>query len=332
MTHIVTQAFKQVAVVGGWLLVMATYPVIAQTGQDEIIAQVRQQTIQQGGPDRLGAGYAAMMNFATAPDISAATYNIDSASADDLTLNVYKIPFRHEFTLEGRDWKPLVQASFGYLEYEGQFDFLPQESVQADWKSYGGLVGAGVSVPLENGLTIVSALDFGLARLESDADYRGPIAESIIDPALRGVVFDWDADALLVGATMGLDYKRHFDSWALEGHTLLTYNHLETYDSSSDQIAFDANTTTFSLQVDAIKPIDAQVRGYPLALVGHFANTTFIGNQRDALGFDHFFEAGLALETDISQNGWLVKKLRLGAMAIFGADVTGWSVTFGYRF
>lgn len=332
MTRIVSRTFKQVAVVGGWWLAMAPFPSFAQTGQNELIAEVRRQTIQQGGPDRLGAGYAAMMNFATAPDLSAATYNIDSASADDLTLDVLKIPFRHEFTLEGRDWKPFAQASFGYLEYVGQFDFLPQESVEADWKSYGGLLGAGASIPIENGLALVSALDFGLVRLESSANYRGPIAETIIDPALRGVVFDWDADALLVGATMGLDYNHQFDSWVLEGHTLLTYNYLDTYDSSSEQIAFDANTTTFSLQVDVIKPIAAHLSGDPLALVGHFANTTFLGNPRDALGFDHFFEAGLALETDISRYDWPVKKLRLGAMVIFGADVTGWSATFGYRF
>jgi hypothetical protein len=87
----------------------------------------------------------------------------------------------------------------------------------------------------------------------------------------------------------------------------------------------------FSPQVDEIKPIGTRLGGYPLALVGHFGSTTFIGDNRDALGFDTFFEAGLALETDISQNDWPVKKLRLGAMGIFGADVTGWSVIFGYR-
>ena len=158
-------------------------------------------------------------------------------------------------------------------------------------------------------------------RLESSADYRGPIAEAILKPALQGVVFDWDANASLVGATLGLDYNQQFDSWALEGRTRLTYNHLDTYDSSSELIEFDANITTFTLQVDVIKPIDAKVGGYPLALVGHFGNTTFIGNNRDALGFDYFFEAGLALETDISKNDWPVKKLRLGTMGIFGADV-----------
>lgn len=331
MTRNMIRVFQQVAV-GGWLMVMTSFPAFAQSSLDEIIDQVRQQAIRQVGPDRLGAGYAAMMNFATTPDISAATYYIDSASADDPTLNVYKIPLQHEFALEGRDWKPFVQATFGDLDYEAKFDLLPGESVQADWKSYGGSLGLGVKVPLGQGLTFVPALDLGLMHLESSADYRGPVAEAILKPALQGVVFDWDADAYLVGATVGLDYNQSFDSWTVEGRTRLTYNYLNTYDSSSDLVEFDAGITTFTLQIDAVKPIDAQIGGYPLALVGHFGNTTFIGNNRDALGFDYFFEAGLALETDISKNDWPVKKLRLGAMGIFGADVTGWSVIFSYRF
>lgn len=69
---------------------------------------------------------------------------------------------RHELTLEGRDWKPFVQASFGYLDYEAKFDVLPQESIKADWKSYGGLLGLGVTMPLDNSLAFVSALDLGL--------------------------------------------------------------------------------------------------------------------------------------------------------------------------
>ncbi|MCB1825812.1 MAG: Solitary outer membrane autotransporter beta-barrel domain [Candidatus Competibacteraceae bacterium] len=326
------QKLERVAIVGGWLLAITPFSAFAQSGLDEIIDQVRQQVIQQGGPDRLGAGYAAMMNFATAPDISAATYYVDSASADDPTINVYKIPLRHEFTLEGRDWKPFVQASFGYLDYEVKFNYLPQESIKADLKSYGGLLGLGVDIPLDHSLAFVTALDVGIVHLESSADYRGPISEAILKPALQGVVFDWDADASLVGVTAGLNYEQQFETWSMEGQTRLTYNHLDTYDSSSDLIDFDANVTTFTLQIDAIKPINAKIGGYPLALVGHFGNATFLGSNRDALGFDYFFEAGLALETDISQNNWPVKKLRLGAMGIFGADVTGWSVIFGYRF
>lgn len=315
-----------------WLLFIVSLPVLAQTGPGAIIDEIRQQAIQQAGPDRLGAGYAAIMSFAITPDISSATYYIDSASANDPTMNVYKIPFRYEWTLEDRHWQPFVQASFGYLDYEAEFDFLPGESIQADWKSYGGFLGFGVKMPLNEDLDFVPALDLGLVRLESSADYRGSIAQSILKPALQGIVFDWDANAYLIGATVGLDYRHPFETWTLEGRTRLTYSRFDTYDSSTPQVEFDANISTFTLQVDAIKPIDARLGGYPLAVVGHLGNTTFLGPNRDALGFDYFFEAGLALEADVSQNHWPVSKLRLGAMGIFGADVTGWSVIFNYQF
>lgn len=45
-----------------------------------------------------------------------------------------------------------------------------------------------------------------------------------------------------------------------------------------------------------------------------------------------FSRAGLALETDIFQNDWPMKKTHPDAIGIFGADVTGWSVIFGSRF
>ena len=72
------RAFKRTLQLGAGLLVMAPLSVLAQSGLDEIIDAVRRRAIQQAGPDRLGAGYAAMMNFAATPDISSATYYIDN--------------------------------------------------------------------------------------------------------------------------------------------------------------------------------------------------------------------------------------------------------------
>ncbi|MCB1826571.1 MAG: hypothetical protein KDJ54_19130 [Candidatus Competibacteraceae bacterium] len=178
---------------------------------------------------------------------------------------------------------------------------------------------------------VVEHLTFASARIlvvdDNTANRQLPLDHGLafvtaLKPALQGVVFDWDADASLVGMTAGLNYEQQFETWSMEGQTRLTYNHLDTHNSSSELIDFDANVTTFTLQIDAIKPIDAKIGGYPLALVGHLGNATFLGSNRDAVGFDYFFEAGLALETDISQNNWPVKKLRLGAMGIFGADVS----------
>ena len=89
-----------------------------------------------------GRGLRGHDNFATAPDISAATYYIDSTSVDDPTLNVYKIPCG--ILPGGTRLEPFVQASFGYLDYEATFNHpAPGIDQEADWKSYGGLLGWG---------------------------------------------------------------------------------------------------------------------------------------------------------------------------------------------
>ena len=49
---------------------------------------------------------------------------------------------------------------------------------------------------------------------------------------------------------------------------------------------------------------------YPLAVVALLGNTTFLGANRDALGFKDFHEAGLALEVDVSSRGWKIHTLR----------------------
>jgi hypothetical protein len=41
--------------------------------------------------------------------------------------------------------------------------------------------------------------------------------------------------------------------------------------------------------------------GYPLAGVVHFGNTTFLGDNRDALGFSTLWSVGYALQLDVSR-------------------------------
>ena len=72
--------------------------------------------------------------------------------------------------------------------------------------------------------------------------------------------------------------------------------------------------------------------GYPLSIVGLFGMTSIFGPDRDALGFDRFFETGLGLQGDLSSRGWKVTSLRLGLKAIYGPDVTGWGLIVGYEF
>ena len=300
--------------------------------REQLISDLRDEALETLGPDRLGAGYAALINFTVNPDISTATYYTDVEDAEDPTLTVYRVPLRYVFRSEDRNWHPLVQANLGYQTLSADFDIDTEESIEADWRTYGGSLAVGVEVQLKEGLKLLPIVNAGVVRIESDADYDGFLANSFLKPAFDGVVFDWEADAWLIGASVGIDYLHSFKSYDLNIYGSLTHNYIETYHSSSRLIDFNSQVTTLDRNVDAEIPTHKSIAVYPLALVVNIGNTTFLGNDRDALDFDYFFEGGLALEADISQRNWMLQKIRIGAKLIYGEDVTGWSLIFGYRF
>lgn len=329
-----TLQFFLFTVIGSTLLFS---PVYAQTLQ-ELIDQLRQQAADQLGPDRQGAFYAAEINFAVNPDISTATFYIEGPSSeglpsiDDPTLKAFRLPLRHVFKLANHTWRPLVQATFAYQTLDTAINIIEDNSIDVAYRTYGGSLTVGVEIPLGKHLVLLPAVDAGVVRFESNADYHGVVANALFKPAFDGLVFNWDADAWLVGASLGLDYRRPLYGIDWSVHGSLTHNYIETFHSSNGLIAFDAQVTTLVVNTEAVIPTGMSVAAFPLALVATTGYTTFLSKDRDELGFDYFFESGLALETDISRKQWGLKKLRLGAKVIYGEDVIGWSTIFSYRF
>lgn len=297
--------------------------------QSNPIDDIRDVILENLSPGVLGAGYSAMVNFAASPDISAAIFYPDE---DDSTLNVYKLPYRHVFNHDSKGWRPFVQALVSYQVLEAGFDLFEGESIDSEWTAYSGSLSGGVEVPINDGLVFLTSFNMGLARLKNRANYQGLIANGLLKPALTGVIFDWDADAFILGGAIGLDYRHGFSNFDFETRGSLTYNHIETYGSSSEFVEFNSGITTFDIEISSVHPTNLSIGNFPLAVVTLLGNTTFLGPYSDSLGFNYFFEAGAALEADISSKEWKIKKVRLGATGIFGTDVTGWSIIFGYRY
>ena len=312
-----------------WFLPLSTN---AQSISVAEIDRLRQDALQAFNAERFGAGYSAMINFAVVPDISTARYNIDSDEGDDPRLNVTRIPLRHVFKSDLRDWSPFIEVGLAYQTIKADFDILEGETISADWKASGGSLSTGVEFPITENFSLIPVLDIGLVRLENEANYQGELVTSVVKPVYEGLLFDWDADAWLIGASLGFDYNHDFRKADVTVHGSITHNYIDTYDSSSDLIDFDSHDTTLAIKLDSVHPTNLSVGAFPLALVTHVGGTTFLGNNRDALGFDYFFEFGLAIEMDISQKQWHLNKFRLGANAIYGEDVTGWGLLLGYRF
>jgi hypothetical protein len=305
---------------------------IPGSAEQAVIDEIREAAIQQLSSENLGSGYGALINFSVNPDISTATYYVESEGVNEPTINVYRLPLRYIFELDNSAWSPLVQANFDYLITTAGFDITEGESIDAEWRIFGGSIMFGVEIPVGKNLKVIPVIDGGLMRMESRADYNGTLSNLIVKPAFDGLFFNWDVDAWVIGAGLGVDYRRTLKNVDFNASGSLSYNYIETYDASNDLLEFDSQVTTFDINVDTVFPTGMSIFAFPLAVVVTLGNTTFLGPNRDGTGFEYFFEGGLSLEANLSEKNWNLRTLRLGLKGIYGKDVTGWSLILGYQF
>jgi hypothetical protein len=283
---------------------------------------------------QVGPSYAAIINFESEPDVSSSTLWIDSGLQGDDELKVTKLPLRHEFALSGRGWKPFIQATLATFELRQKANFFndPNELLDSKWSSYSASLGGGVRIPLSESLSVLPAVDGGYASLQNDSQFYGTLSNAILKPALEGIFTDWSADAWLANAHLALLYEKALEKVEINAKLSYTFSHIESYRASEGFTGFDEDIGTLNVKVDATYPLGVSLADYPLALIAHLGNSTFVGPNRDAMGFQSLHEAGLSLEMDLARNEWMVEKVSLGAEVLWGDDVHGWSLLFNYRF
>lgn len=318
-----------------YLILMAGESCAKEPVVDELVEVLREELKRNLNTEDVGAGYVALLNFAFNPDISAATYYIDGGDDQgvDARLNVYRLPIRHLFLPDNSVFRPFIQLNLAYQTYGNQRLYLTDdESIGVDYQTFGGSATFGLEVSVFEGARFLAGVNSGLAHLENRADYNGEFVNTVLKPAYRGIIFDWDADAWLAGALTGVEYRRSWRSYELRTQLEITYNHFETYRADSRFVEFDADATTCSAMVESIFPMPFSLGSLPLAMVMNLGRTSFHGSDENVLGFSYFYEAGLAFEVNIAEYDLRVNKLSLGTKFIAGRDVAGWSLILGYRF
>jgi hypothetical protein len=295
---------------------------------DALTAPVR----ARANPESLSTAYAAIINFAVSPEISTATFYPETDErVVDPRLKATRFPYRKVFGGADASWRPFVQAVAAYQEMDAGFVVTPEDFIDTRWKTYGLSLTGGVEKPVGEHLDLLASASVGYGRLENLATYYGPLAPDIRQ-ALEGVAFNWELDALIYGAGIGAYYDRSLGRADLEVRAGLNQHRIESRAVSTSLVEFSSHISTFDVDFNTVMPTDAAWGGHPVAVVGLLGYTTFLGDERRSLGFDTFFEAGLALEIDLAAKGWRLKKLRIGAKTIFGPDISGWGLVIGPRF
>jgi len=284
--------------------------------------------VQALGRPFSGAQYAQLLTFATEPGIAAASFDIEE-DLGDTTYDLYKLPLQHEFDVDGWNGKLILRGTLSYMQ-ASQDQRLNPGKIDSEWTSYGGSIGVGVRIPLGNGFSFVPGVGFGVASLENEADFKGtpPTAD-----------YNWDLDATIFSGLLGLLYRGDIGGdFDLVADAYYTYSYVSSFDSSSDFQDFSDSTDNITIKADIGHPLGFSIAGYPMDGVLHLGNTTFLGPNRDVLGFSYFNEVGFSLRTNPQKLASQLKlpvtvsSLSLGVNALFGDNLSGWSILFGYKF
>ena len=302
----------------------------AQSG--DLIEEIRNIAKESFDPVKIGAGYAAIVDFAVSRDISSANFYPDASDGVvDPALKHFQFPLRFVFGDDAESARPFLQGLVAHQTVESRFEYAPGEAVESEWETWGFSLSGGYDIPLSEYLSLLPVLSVGYGSLENSARYSGPVSEAILQPALAGVIFDWDSNALTYGASLGFDYQRGLGGFDIEVLGSLSHHYIESINAPSEFVDFRGRVSAFDLEISTVHPTPWELFDNPLSIVGLFGNTQIFGPERDALGFDSFFEAGAGIDLDVSARGWKLKSLRFGAKAIFGPDVDGWGLIIGYR-
>ena len=279
----------------------------------------------------IAESYGHLISFVAEPTIASAHYTANSEDKEggvsDADISTTKLPWYKEFTSQDHEWRWFTQIAVNYLTLDEKItlslDAEDDERLDLEYKSYGGFVEGGFILPLGHGFSLMPSLGVGVSYLENQTDYSSQFLEEILEPDFEGVVFNWDTYTSVTRAHLGLRFDREYGNYRIKSSTHLSYNYIDSFHESSGFSPFDNHNITSTTKLDVSHPLNVSIKHYPLFMVGHLANTTFLGEGRDALGFTYFNEAGVSLG---------LGKIALGAMVIFGDDVDGWGMMFNYDY
>lgn len=277
---------------------------------------------------RLGTGYAQIINLSASPDLSAANYTVRGA-ASDVSLDVFRVPYQAHWFALAPDADVYWRASAGYLRMK---QFLPTSDagVDAKWNAASATAGMLATLSLGRGFTLEPALDLGIARLESKADYLG--AAAALRPSLDRLLFNWQTDAWFVTPSIGVGWRQ-----SGEGHTLALRAHvarswIKSFDATDRIQEFSEAANIYSVRGEYSLPSGVRVFERPLDWLLYSGYAGFFGANKDALGFDSVAEIGIGLESKSAVGPLPARQLRLTAGYFGGPRVRGWNIglTFGY--
>lgn len=271
---------------------------------------------------RYANGVLTLMAFSVVPDLTSSFLSIDSGQSSSPSISMSQLG--GGFTL-GTGFALYLEGNLGYNRYDPTFiatNGQEERRIPAKWNTFAGTGGIGWDFPLYfDGLYLRPIFNFSLGHVESDASLLGRIIEYYYDVDIA-YLRNGRLSAYGLGGALMLDYMRYVEAYDLDVELRYTNILLQSFNTST-AVKGSAQAEAVSLYSRLRLPTGLVFMRRPLRYVFELANTTYLGDQAGALGFNYLTSLGAGFEFDTSAINLWISRVRFVGRYVIGENVTG---------
>jgi hypothetical protein len=334
--------------IGGWglgvLLALAAPQGALAQGQGTALRDSladRVDALRQGLQARRG-GVLGLMGYNMIPDGSANALQVNRATASggeegDQTLTLSQFGFGFTVSESFPLW---LEIYAGYARYDPRAVFTGGESARANplrWNNFATTVGVGYDIAIAENLWLRPIVNLAAGYAAGDATLLGSFISFRTDRDISALT-DRHVNVVGAGGALMLAYYDYRPERDIDVELRYTQLQLQTVGDTPPVAQGRSTAQTLGLWGRYRWPTGREVFGRPLRWVVDGNATTYLGDQRDAIGFAWAVKVGGGIEWDtgrleLGAMGISLKRVRLVARYLFADDnITGYSIGLGMSF
>lgn len=271
---------------------------------------------------RYANGVLTLMAFSVVPDLTSSFLSIDSGQSSSPSISMSQLG--GGFTLS-TGFALYLEGSLGYNRYDPTFIATRGEEtrrIPAKWNTVAVTGGIGWDFPLYfDGLYLRPIFNFSFGHVESDASLVGRLVDYYVDADVE-YLRNGRLNAYGLGGALMLDYMRYVEAYDLDVELRYTNILLQSFDTST-AVTGSAQAEAVSLYTRLRLPTGLVFMRRPLRYVFELANTTYLGDQAGALGFNYLTSLGAGIELDTSAINLWISRVRFVGRYVIGENVNG---------
>lgn len=283
------------------------------------------------GAGDLGVDYAFLFLTTLSPDFSAANYTVTNESGIEIDVSIIRLPYHVDLIQNTKSHLQLeLVAAYQTTKENFQFFSGPDESIDAEWDTYGAGLGLLYEYNISKQLRFTPSIRIGLAKMKNDTRFNGVLSKQI-KKQVDGTLFNWKTNTSLLNLGLGLSYNWKVLDRASSIKANAYHIFVDSFDESNDVVKFTEDASMLSVNADMIFPTSLTMHDERLDFVLLLGTNSFFGENRNTLGYTSSYQAGIGAELPIHWGQSRYGHLRLSGQVLWAENMKGWLLSFNYN-